>query len=403
MSRLPINRSPDLRRLVEDGYDVDVVAGHLVIRDVPYVDRYRTVRRGMLVSKLDLAGDRTVPPRDHQAWFAGSLPCDVDGRPLVGMVHAHHERDLGGGLRVDHWLCSRPHGREFVDFHEKISTFVAQIAGHAAAIDPTATARTGRIMTADNGESPFAYVDTASSRAGISELSTRFTGQNIGIVGLGGTGGYILDLVSKTPVRRIHLFDDDQFLQHNAFRAPGAVSAGELASRRSKVEHFDAVYSKIHRGIVPHAVRMGPTRFAMLDDLDFVFVCIDQPHAKRALVEHLEARDRRFIDVGIGLDATDRGLTGIVRVTTSTPEMRDHVWNRGRIPMAGGREDDTYATNIQVAELNALNASLAVIRWKRLCGFYVDLGREHFFTYAIDGNHIVNEDIGRVSDRAAVS
>jgi hypothetical protein len=37
--------------------------------------------------------------------------------------------------------------------------------------------------------------------------------------GLGGTGSYILDLVSKTPVNEILLFDSDDFLQHNAFRS----------------------------------------------------------------------------------------------------------------------------------------------------------------------------------------
>ena len=36
-------------------------------------------------------------------------------------------------------------------------------------------------------------------------------------------------------------------------------------------------------------------------------------------------------------------------------------------------EDDEYATNIQIADLNALNALMAVIKWKKLSGFYQDL------------------------------
>lgn len=83
VSQRLINHSPDLRRLVEEGYSIDVVAGYLVVRDVPYVDARRTVRRGMLVSTLDLAGDRTVSPGDHQAWFAGSVPCDREGRSTL--------------------------------------------------------------------------------------------------------------------------------------------------------------------------------------------------------------------------------------------------------------------------------------------------------------------------------
>lgn len=389
-----ISLSPDLRRLVEDGYNIDVVAGYLVVRDVPYVDVHRTVRRGTLVSMLDLAGDRTVPPGDHQAWFAGSVPCDLEGRPLEGMVHANFERDLGGGLRINHLLCSKPIGREFVDYHEKVEVFVLQISTPAMAIDPTAAARTGHVVASAAEESPFNYTDTSIARSNIGSLADRVTGQSIGIIGLGGTGSYVLDLVSKSPVRNIHLFDADQFLQHNAFRAPGASSAEELATCRSKVDHFDRIYSKLHKGIIQHSFKMNSARFSMLDDLNFIFVCIDDPNLKRSLVEHLEARGRRFIDVGMGLYKTEHGLAGTVRVTTSTPAMRGHVWGRQRIPMTGGREGggDPYATNIQVAELNALNAALAVIRWKRICGFYADNGGEHFAAYAIDGNHMINED-----------
>lgn len=393
MSAPRTSHSPDLQRLVDDGYEVAIVAGYLVVRDVPYVDRYRRVRRGQLVSTLDLAGDRTIAPRDHQAWFTGALPCDREGRPLVNMVHAREQRrDLGGGLLVDHWLCSKPIGREFVDYHEKMVTFVHQISSHAVALDPSATARTGRIVVADGSESPFHYVDTATSRSGIGNLSDRLAGQVIGIVGLGGTGGYVLDFLSKTPVARIHLFDDDLFLQHNAFRAPGAVPLAALAERRAKVEHFDRIYSALHRGVVPHRVRMGPATMRLLDNLDFVFLCSDDPTGKRQVVERLEDRGISFIDVGMGLQAGEHGLTGIVRTTASTPAMRDHVWDRSRIPMAADDGVDPYATNIQVVELNALNAALAVIRWKRLSGFYVDTEAEHFSTYAIDGNHITNGD-----------
>ncbi|MGT2514434.1 hypothetical protein ACVOMT_09520 [Sphingomonas panni] len=96
----------------------------------------------------------------------------------------------------------------------------------------------------------------------------------------------------------------------------------------------------------------------------------------------------------MGLQAGEAGLTGVLRVTTSTPAMRDHVWERSRIPMAADDRADPYATNIQVVELNALNAALAVVRWKRICGFYADTEAEHFSAYAVDGNHVTNDDRG---------
>ena len=46
--------------------------------------------------------------------------------------------------------------------------------------------------------------------------------------------------------------------------------------------------------------------------------------------------------------------------------------------------------NAQLAELNALNAALAVIKWKKVRGFYNDLMREFNSEYVIDGNKLIN-------------
>jgi hypothetical protein len=43
-------------------------------------------------------------------------------------------------------------------------------------------------------------------------------------------------------------------------------------------------------------------------------------------------------------------------------------------------------------ELNALNAVIAVIKWKKLFGFYADDGNEHFSVFVIAGNETINED-----------
>lgn len=101
-----------------------------------------------------------------------------------------------------------------------------------------------------------------------------------------------------------------------------------------------------------------------------------------------------FIDVGMGILVCDTSLTGLLRVTTSVPGQRNHVHERQRIPFADSDEDNAYASNIQIAELNALNASLAVVRFKKVYGFYVDLEREHHSVYQLDGNVLTNEDTG---------
>lgn len=57
-----------------------------------------------------------------------------------------------------------------------------------------------------------------------------------------------------------------------------------------------------------------------------------------------------------------------------------------------------YDVNIQIADLNALNAALAVIKWKKLMGFYQDLDLEHHCTYTIGGNLLHNEDASAASE-----
>ena len=69
-------------------------------------------------------------------------------------------------------------------------------------------------------------------------------------------GAYILDKVAKTPVPEIRLFDADEFLNHNAFRAPGAASLEELREAPLKVDYFKRVYSRMHRWIIAHPVEL---------------------------------------------------------------------------------------------------------------------------------------------------
>jgi hypothetical protein len=147
----------------------------------------------------------------------------------------------------------------------------------------------------------------------------------------------------------------------------------------------------MHRNIVAHDVSLGADNIHLLDGVNFAFLSLDAGEAKRLIVEKLEAIGAAFIDVGMGLELDDGSLGGILRVTASTPEKRDHA--RRRISFAGGGVEDIYASNIQVADLNALNAVLAVVKWKKLRGFYRDLEREHHCTYTTDGNILINGDL----------
>ena len=391
MSHQPFSLSPDLKRLRDEGYFVQIVGGLLLMREVPYVDSQRKVRTGTLISTLDMAGDVTRPPKDHVACFDGDYPCNPDGSPISQIRHPNGNVAVGHGVTSKHAFSSKPAATgRYDDYYHKMTTYAAILSGPAAVLKPGVTARTFRVPEPEE-DIVFNYIETASNRAGIGALTDRLANEKVAIIGLGGTGSYVLDFVAKTPAREIQLFDDDEFLQHNAFRAPGAPSIEELREAPKKVDYLRGIYSKMHRRIVAHAVALNAGNLHLLDGITFAFINIDGGEAKRLVVQKLESLGVPFIDVGMGLELVDGSLGGILRVTASTPEKRHHVHD-GRVSFAGGGEKDIYSTNIQVADLNALNAVMAIIKWKKLRGFYRDLERELHSTYTTDVNMLLNGD-----------
>lgn len=391
MSRQLFSLNPDLQRLRDAGYFVQVRGSLLLMREVPYVDAQRQVRRGTLVTPLDLAGDRTRKPESHVMHWEGDFPCAANGDPIRAISHQSVETNFGHGITTRHSFSSKPGPQGYADYFEKMSTYANILAGPAAVLDPNATPRIYRPPEDVDSASAFNYLDSASDRVGLAPLAENFKDEVVSIIGTGGSGAYILDFVAKTPVAEIRLFDADEFIQHNAFRAPGAPSLEELREAPLKVEYLAGIYSRMHRGIKPHRVRLDGSNLSLLEGTTLAFLSMDAGPEKLAVVRWLEAGGVPFIDVGMGLELTNGSLGGILRVTTSTSEMRAHV-HAGRVSFEGGGADNVYSSNIQVADLNALNAVLAVIKWKKLRGFYRDLDHEHHCTYTIDGNLLLNGD-----------
>lgn len=392
MSLRLINRSPDLKKLRDEGYDIESRCGHLLVKSVPYVTSKKEIKTGTLVSKLNLANDVTARPEDHVAFFEGEYPCDKDGARIAKIENQTERKSLGTDLVVDRTFSAKPVNGPYEDYYGKMTTYVAILSGPAQAIDPSVTAKTFPVITAKEDESVFNYIDTASSRAEINVVSAKLELDRIAIVGLGGTGAYVLDLTAKTHVKEIHLFDGDTYFQHNAFRSPGAASGDELERKLPKTEYFRNLYSKMRRGIFSHPAYMDASNVELLQGMNFAFLCFDAGKAKELVVEALETFGIPLVDVGMGVYLTQDSLGGIVKTTTSISKQRAHVRAKNRISFSAGDGNNEYDRNIQTADLNALNAALAVIKWKMLFGFYHDFENEHHCTYTIDGNKLVNED-----------
>jgi hypothetical protein len=399
MSVTPINlnRSPDLARLEAEGFRLKLVQGsayHLLIEGIPAVTSERKVVLGTLQSPLVIDQNGvTVRPvvANHQCWWIGEAPCDASGRMLSEMISNPHPEDKGDGIRTTVGF-SRKRGdkTDYADYHEKIWAYVRMIWHEAQVIDPNCDPRSEKPVPAvvEAQQRVFRYPDMATTRAGIGAATAKLLAHRVAIVGLGGSGSYILDLLAKTPIFELHLFDGDEFELHSAFRAPGAPRLEELTNPK-KVNWFGDIYDRMRTGIIRHPYHVGAEQLQELAGFDFVFVAVDKAEARKTILKGLIAMGVPFIDTGMDIAIEEGSLRGICRVTLATPDHHEHV---EEVVSFGALPDNEIYRNIQVADLNMQSAAMAVIKWKKLRGFYADDMREHHSLYTIATHGLTKED-----------
>jgi hypothetical protein len=387
-----VSRNDDLRRLVEKGYALAADANeYLVVRDIPYLDHERKLQIGAIVMKFVDAGEDRVVQDNHQIYFAGSSPHGLDGKPIPNLGDSAASLPLSEASRdvqVQRAFSNKPKGTgKFDDFFHKVESYVGIISGPAMELYQ---ANPLTFLAVDDAprRSPFKVRDTLTSRAEIGDLTAKFYDDVVALIGLGGTGAYLLDFLVKTPVREIRGFDADEFYVHNAFRSPGRLDLPEIG--KSKAEIYQARYENFREGLTLQQKFLDASCAADLRGATFAFVIVDKGSARADIFELLIALGIPFIDVGMGLDRRQGPLNGMLRVTYYPPERARELRDQ-RLAELVDRPDELYRTNIQIGELNALNACLAMIRFKQLRGFYYEELPYNHFLFGLGDLKIVGD------------
>ena len=391
MSHQLIGLNPVLQKLQNDGFDIEVRGQYLWVHRVPYINSNIDIASGTLVMVLNTSGDKVLAPSNHTAYWIGEQPRYEDDTFIPSLVNSPKKENLGKNIYSDFFLSCMPdnNGGRYVDYYEKVNTYYHMISDAALLLDKDKCKIIARVVLLEDDDSPLVYADTNSGRANIVGINERMKGKRVAIVGMGGTGSYLLDHLAKTCVEQIHLYDDDDFNTHNAYRAPGVPTIEELNEQMSKVEYYHRRYSSFHKGIVPHKVKVGPDNFSELDGMDMVFICVDSVSARNLIAGYLIEKRIPFIDSGMGLEKANEQLTGQIRVTTGLPSHHLHVKEAFGDSTI---DDDIYASNIQLSELNSLAANLMLIKWKRLIGIYNDQAEHDFNSiYSVGNNKILQE------------
>lgn len=392
MSQELICHNPELQRLQSEGFEIEVRGGLLIVHHIPYLNCKTEMLSGTLAMALNTSGNTVVRPHDHTAYWIGQQPCNSDGSIVPSLVNGPRRYNLGRGLISDYYLSCYPDSTSgYKNYYDKVMVYYNTISAAALNYDKHKFLQlkgSGKVRSAG---SVWRYDDTNASRAGIIGINERMLGYKVAIIGLGGTGGYLLDYLAKTEVAEIHLYDEDVFNTHNAFRAPGAPSIEQLNSQPFKVDYFGEIYGRMHTGIIPHRIRITKDNISELDDKDMVFICIDNPSVRNFISTYLADHNLSFIDSGMGLECSNDRLSGLVRVTEGFYGHYNHLKDAYGESVTDG-EEDMYKSNIQIAELNSLAAALSIIQWKKMLGVYNDYSDGSMnFIYSVSGNSITHQ------------
>lgn len=372
-----VSHNDDIRRLVEKGYAVGFDSGYMIVRDVPYLDASRAYQLGAIVTKLVFTDNEHVRQDDHQIFFAGSHPYNMDGSQIGNLAGGPTTLTLSAeasDVVVQRRFSNKPRVNGqlvgFDSFFDKIESYVGIISGPAMATYPgRKEPLTYRTVEKAAEDAIFKIHDTMTSRAEITGLSAKFHNEVVAIIGLGGTGAYTLDFLAKTPVKEIRGFDRDPFHVHNAFRSPGRFEHHEF--NLSKAEMYQARYDNLRHGLKLEAKFIDASCASDFEGVTFAFVCVDKGSSRASIFDLLIGLGIPFIDVGMGLSRKQGALSGMMRATYYAPETAAAV-RAMELAELSDRPNEEYRVNIQISELNALNAAIAVIKFKRLKGFYVE-------------------------------
>lgn len=381
-----VNHNDDIRRLVEKGYAVGFDSNYLVIRDIPYLDQNKDLQIGAIVSKLIVIDQLHVRIDDHQIFFCGSHPCQLDGSSISNLGGDVTSLSLASeDLVVQRSFSNKPPAG-FANLFDKIESYLTIISGPAIGLY-NANPFTFRISETIT-ESVFKFHDTLTSRAEIGDLGMKFKEEIIAVIGVGGTGSYLLDFLVKTPVKEIRGFDLDWFHAHNAFRSPGKHEEAELGERKAEV--YQKRYEGFRHNLTIYPKFVDADTGPDLKGVTFAFVCVDKGSSRKEIFDLLIKMHIPFIDAGMGLNRDKGPIGGMLRATYYSSELGPDVLAKQLAPI-NDDPDDVYRNNIQLSELNALNACLAVIKYKRLRGFYVDDNAFYHMLLSLNDFHLGGE------------
>ena len=356
------------------GWTIEVHQNRISVGEVPYRKKDGEAGRCQVSVETEDDGLSMKAPDNgrgaiHAARLSGvekGCAYQATGEPVGNVLWSDNARECVISIKRD--------DGEYVNGWHALAVYTVRVAGEVG------------VEEREHIERSFKFPIAGEDARDIQLWRDRARGQQIGIVGLGGVGLWILDLMSKTDVREIKIWDGDEIEGRNLVRAPGWASQDAIG--KNKADYFGEQYGRIRTGIsIRGQYWHSDNPEDTFDGLDFVFVAVDKTETRTALCERLEENKIPFIDVGMGIERREERVRGSCQVFFSGEE--PGRWRIG-IPTAEGAGEQDYHA-LQLADLGALNAALAVGIWRRHIGQYEEEEKDWLVRYRIENNDLLKK------------
>ena len=355
------------------GWRIEVSKNRISLSEVPY--RQESGETGRCQITVDTQNDgltMKTPEHVRNARHAATLTGVSGGRAYQANGEA-----VGNVIWTDGSdtcvISIMPDAGEYVNAWHALIVYATSVASPAGSVEQ------------EQVERIFEFEIEGEDSREMKTWRDRARGQKIEIIGLGGVGLWILDLMSKTYVSEISIWDGDVIEGRNLLRVPGWAS--QEAIGRNKAEYFGEHYQRYRKGISIHPEYWQQDKHRnVFDESSFVFISVDDVDARTALCETLVQKGIPFIDVGMGIELEEGRVRGSCQVFYSGEN--PGRW-RTAIPTAEGPEGAKAYYDLQLADLGALNAALAVGVWRRHIEQYGDEERDWLTRYLIEENDLL--------------
>ena len=145
MQQQLISHSADLKKLHDEGYQIEIDGGHLLVHHLPYLNPNREVKLGTLVCVLTLASPtRTGAPPDHTVCFIGETPTNADGTAMMAIINNSNVQKLTDNITINHYFSSKPPSGNYPNYYEKVRTYAEILLAQALLVDARVTSRPNR-------------------------------------------------------------------------------------------------------------------------------------------------------------------------------------------------------------------------------------------------------------------